>query len=496
MMNSDQCYFSKVQNNLFTKQKNIWPYFLIFFATMLVYANTLSSPLFFDDHNVIRNVSQFSLWEHLKFALLFKSRAIVMLSFKLNQLSHDFWLQWFHGINIAFHALNGCLVYSLLNKLCTQKQKNWFIPLWAALIFICHPNQVIAVSYITQRFVIMMAFFYLAAIILYFDIRQNQKQSKSIKAFKYSLLIVCIFLGNMSKEIFLSLPFVILSLELLFFNQAQTPFRKKLLFIIPLFLISFLPLILRFFPQISTSAYSFTKEGLLDSASHTIPGYLAMSVMVLFKYMKLFFMPAGSHFMHGDFLYYKTFFHLPVLIILFFHLSFFVYALTHYKKTPLFTFAVCFFYITISPEHSFLPLEWPMFEYRTYLSFMSFAVLIPFALFTVVCFFKQISLSAPQTIVGIILTAYILLLSLQSFEKNQVYQTNIGIWKQSVEFSPNQNVAYGRLATAYLINNNYRDALQAYTKALELKPYDTRYALAIGMCHLSLENIKQGMFWI
>jgi protein O-mannosyl-transferase len=495
-----------VLNKPNTKPTTFWPYFLIFLSTLLLYANSLNSPLFFDDHNVMRNASLFSLWDHLKFALQFKSRAIVMFSFKLNQLSPESWLQWLHATNIAFHALNGCLVYLLLNKLCTQKQKAWFIPLWATLIFICHPNQVIAVSYITQRFMIMMTFFYLSAIILYISIRQNQAQSdapqlkkqSSLSSFwlKYILLILCIFLGNMSKEAYISLPLVLICLEFTFLNNTKTSWKKKLLILTPLILISFLPLILRFFPQISTSAYSFTKEGLLDSTHHTIPGYLAMSVMILFKYITLFFLPSGSHFMHGDFLYYKTFFHIPVLIILFFHLCFFFYALTHYKKTPLFTFAVCFFYITISPEHSFLPLEWPMFEYRTYLSFMGFSILIPFTLFLIANKFKHKSLSSPKTIFSTVLIACILFLSLQSVAKNIVYKSNIEIWKQSVEQSPNQNVAYGQLGTAYLTNNNYRDALQAYTRALELKPYDTRYALAIGMCHISLQNLEKGMYWI
>jgi len=141
---------------------------LLLTATLAAYAAALRASFQFDDFNVIVDNPQVhalgAWWESMP-----GIRALLKLSYTLNwTISPEPF--GFHAVNIVVHALNGVLVYALahrvLNPAATSTSTGW-APLAAALVFVLHPAQTEAVTYVSGRSVSLMASLYLAALLLH-----------------------------------------------------------------------------------------------------------------------------------------------------------------------------------------------------------------------------------------------------------------------------------------------------------------------------------------
>jgi hypothetical protein len=102
-----------------------------------------------------------------------------------------------------------------------------------ALIFITHPVETQAVTYITQRFASLATLFYLLSFVLYVKWRVSQVGLKSAGLYVSSLLAAV--LAMKTKEISFTLPFVLVMYELFFFNERS--FKERIYPLVPFFLI-------------------------------------------------------------------------------------------------------------------------------------------------------------------------------------------------------------------------------------------------------------------
>ena len=189
---------------------------------LLLYSNTFRSSFVFDDfqaivgNQAIRNLKDLSLiWR------AFNTRFIVGLSLALNYaLGQDNTLGY-HLFNTLVHIFNSFWVYLLvkrtppvppsLNK--EGGQRGELVAFLTALIFLTHPIQTQAVSYIWQRATSLAAFFYLGALVFY--IKGRLKGSW----LGYGLWLLFTVLGMFTKEIVFTLPFMIALYEFVFLSS-------------------------------------------------------------------------------------------------------------------------------------------------------------------------------------------------------------------------------------------------------------------------------------
>src|SRR3972149_6211263 len=123
-----------------------------------------------------------------------------------------------------FHIINTILVWSFiritfltpaLKKQQITKNRN-AIAVFAALIFLTHPIQTQAVTYITQRFASLATFFYLLSAVAYIRARLYGIGFRAVFVLAVSVLAaVC---AMKTKEISFTLPFMIALAELAFFT--------------------------------------------------------------------------------------------------------------------------------------------------------------------------------------------------------------------------------------------------------------------------------------
>src|SRR6185503_15972049 len=96
----------------------------------------------------------------------------------------------YHVVNIVIHVLNGILVWWLMGLLLRRQKSERAAPisLAVALLFVCHPIQTQAVTYLTQRFTSLATFFYLLSVCLYLHTRLSVKEPGS-RALYFSLTV-------------------------------------------------------------------------------------------------------------------------------------------------------------------------------------------------------------------------------------------------------------------------------------------------------------------
>src|SRR3989338_8070945 len=152
--------------------------FLIILSLLagLVYSNSFSVPFHFDDHlNIVENAR---IKQPASFTDFSGTRYVGFLSFALNYQFGGLNVFGYHLVNLLIHIANVFLVYWLVLLLFRASSSPSPIPhspspfapwiaLTTALLFLVHPIQTQAVTYIVQRFASLVTLFYLLAVVCY-----------------------------------------------------------------------------------------------------------------------------------------------------------------------------------------------------------------------------------------------------------------------------------------------------------------------------------------
>ncbi len=130
---------------------------------------------------------------------------VTLLSYQFNYLMGGLSGGIYHATNLVLHALNGALVSYLIFLLLGRKR----IALFCGLLFVIHPLNTEAVSWLSGRKDLLSSFFYLSTLCLYLRYRYTGDKRMLIFA------VGTFTLGLLSKVSILTLPGAILLLEAL-----------------------------------------------------------------------------------------------------------------------------------------------------------------------------------------------------------------------------------------------------------------------------------------
>ncbi|MFT5388309.1 MAG: hypothetical protein ACI9E5_001445, partial [Candidatus Omnitrophota bacterium] len=213
--------------HLLTNRKS--PFIIIALFIVLgvgLYLNTMNAPFQFDDRDFItqsENIKDITDMPAIWNALGHPSRFVTFVSFALNYHFNQYRPFGYHVVNVALHILNTLLVWifiQLLYKTQPQekdKTKGRLIALVVALVFLAHPLQTQAVSYITQRFASLATLFYLLTLCLYI---KGRLKNNNIGLF--TLTIITMLIGMFTKQIAFTMPFIIILTEYVFLRKKSS----------------------------------------------------------------------------------------------------------------------------------------------------------------------------------------------------------------------------------------------------------------------------------
>ena len=165
----------------------------------------------------------------------------------LNPMGH-------HWTNLLFHVANTLLIFFIFQKMTGAIWKSAFV----AALFAVHPLHVESVAWVAERKDILSTFFGLLMIIAYY--RYVNKPNIA----KYLLIILFLSLGLMAKPMLVTMPFVLLLLDIwplkrLNFSLNQLPDKNSNLMLliwekIPLIILAVISIILTFLAQQSSGS--------------------------------------------------------------------------------------------------------------------------------------------------------------------------------------------------------------------------------------------------
>ncbi|HJP18139.1 MAG TPA: tetratricopeptide repeat protein [Nitrospinota bacterium] len=481
-------------------KRNAYSFSVIILISLLSYFNTFQNSFHFDDHDYILNNEAFK--EHLNYTFTIgstlsnlRNRSVVLHSLYLNYSVGGFNVFGFHVVNLTVHTLTCLLIFILLKETLRNFHfsKNRFksdtginIPLLSSILFAVHPINTQAVTYISNRSTLLATFFYLLSFI--FFIRSVRSISFS-SAFSFIFLsAISLLMGFGSKTIIITFPALFIIFYLLFLSQKTSVIKKDLLNKLTSsigFCIIASPLILALFSkQISYQRLSAINSKLLSPILGTLimaldvtEDYISSFIYLLteFKviisyYLKIIFFPFNQN-IDPDFLIAQALTDIPVLFSLFLIISLLIIGLYFYKKNPLITFGIFWFYITLLPTSSIIPLLDPVAEHRVYLPSIGIAMIISVFLND---FYKKKKTTGQATSL-IFIIAPIVILSSLTIQRNFIWKDEVSLWSDAAEKSPLKPRPFNNLGEAYEKKADYQKAIHSLKKAISLAP-DFDYA--------------------
>ncbi len=465
---------------------------LIFLAVVLCYFNSLHVPFVFDDYNsilgnpLIKDLKNFFTGKFFK-----RPRALVDLTFALNYAAGATDVVGYHLVNVFIHFINGLLVYVLVLSLFSALQDSGhiekvpshhaqWVALSAALIFVCHPVQTQAVTYVVQRYTSMAASFYLLSALLFIRGRllwirsTGGNKTGSLSLFFLSFAsAVCAFL---SKQNAASLPLTLMLLEFILFDRSWKGWRRKLLYLLPVFAV-FAALVL-FNVGGFRGAASLGKlledvdRATRETAHISRSTYFLTQLRVLCVYLALMFFPRHQC-VDYRYAFGTRFFQSWTPLAAGLLIGLVVLAVLVFRKKPLITLAVGWFFLTLSVESSVFPIRDALFEHRLYLPLFGFSLFSGEVIAWLV---------ARRRIAGVAaLVSVTIALGTATHFRNEVWSDPARLWQEAVACNPRNDRAYNNLGKVYLDRKEYRKAQEQFETALKIRPTNPYAQLNLGL---------------
>jgi tetratricopeptide (TPR) repeat protein len=492
----------------------LWVLLLLAFG-LIAYANSFNGAFHYDDiPRIVENDAIFDLANVGRIYSFCKERFLTYFTLALNYKISKLDPTSYHIFNFFIHYLAALFLYFLfmetlktpaMSKVDLRFPKR-FAAFFAAGIFLLHPLQTQAVTYIIQRAESMAGMFYLGS--LFFYVRARLTLPRNTAAGYYGLMILCATGAAFSKETAVTLPAMIVAYELLFFDTTLRDLLKRKVVIISLI------------PAGLIIAYKL--GGLIQRDFYydqiigfTRKQYILTEFSVLVTYLRLFFWPAGQN-LDWDYPVASTLLNMRTVTSLILLLALVLLAFISYRKSRLVTLGIVAFFLTLAPTSSIIPIKDVIYEHRLYLAIAFLAMASVQVLMQTLEKIEGSSTRGRQ--IGLAATVVIVLplLAGLTYARNEVWMNEISLWRDVVQKSPNMSrphlnygkalyagpypdlnkikeqfeiakrlcphcpIAHYNLAFVYWKEGDYQRAIASTLEAIKLKPdyYDAIYHLS------------------
>ncbi len=450
------------------------------------YANSFDGVFIWDDYNMfvdnplIRDIHNFI--SSLQGYHFNPQRYIGFLTFAANYHVGGLAVGGYHLVNLVIHLVNALLFYGIIKLSFKTPRLAANVPdhaarlaLFAGLLFVVHPVQTQAVTYIVQRFASLATLFYLLALLCY--IKGRLAATGRPRLFYYFATIVCAVLAMKTKETAFTLPLTVLVYELVFF---KAPTGKRLMILLPILAtLIIVPLSIlsvdKPLPDIMAQIAARTRVD-TDIARGD---YLFTQARVIMTYLRLIFLPVGQN-LDYDYPVYHSLAAPPVFLsfmVLIMLLGAAVYSLYRARRSndhdtaylTLFAFGVFYFFITMAVESSVLPIRDVIFEHRLYLSSPGIFLAITAVAFLVARRLDRKGMPAYKALTALLAVA-ILTFAGATYARNRTWKSGIRLWEDVAKKSPRKARVHNNLGLAYYKAGLFDSAEAQFKTAIRLKP--------------------------
>lgn len=475
----------KLSKNLFI----VTLFFIIWGA--LIYSNTFTASFHYDDFfNIVENTNVH--WNSLSFENirnLFNeeyARPVSFFTIALTYYFSDLDVRGYHYVNIGIHIVTAIGLFLFLRALLrlpnideNLRSRSNIVAFVSALLWFSSPIQTQAVTYIVQRMTALAAMFYVFALYAYITARLTKG---NIRYLMYAIVIILALLAFGSKQNAYTLLFYIFLIEILFINRDIRLSGGKIAVLICIVLI-FAALIWKHIPTLAMEPGSWL--------TYQVKTRFLTSVRVFIFYINQLLFPVQSQLnLEHDFQISRSLFEPPTTVFAVLVVTgLLAYALMVFKKYPLFSFFVIWFFGNLVLESFNLGLVL-IFEHRLYLPSMGFFALAGVGLER---FYRDIKRTELKWVFAIAMFLTVSLFSVNTYIRNKVWSDEYSLWFDVITKNPNSVNGYINLGNAFSKDDDYDESLRLYLKAKTLDPRNPTLRYGLGVVYFNLKRYDKAI---
>lgn len=387
------------------------------------------------------------------------SYAIDYHLWKLNPLGY-------HLGNTLLHGLSALLLYGIFLRLLRgdeegDRESAQVVSLTSALIFVVHPVNVEAVTWIASRKYGLLGLFCCLSLYLYLKSANGTKRHMGY----YSLSVVAYILALLASPLSVTLPGLLWLCDY-YREKKLTLFsiiRKNYLYYLPYGVLAIAQFItLR--QVLSGGPEPAIKSHFLNNPAYT----LLTMLRVLFDYIKNLILPLWLNNRYIDrfsinIFEYKIIVTLIVLLLV--GVRLFRCPRSNHRLMAL---CLGWFFLTLSPALNILPISTTMADRYLYVPAIGLFLGFSFWLYKSVRlrFAHRFNMVTYVSIVSLVLLAF----SYLTIQRNRVWANSQTLWEDSLRQAPNSYLAHLNLGDVFHQQGKLDEAITHYLEALRLDP--------------------------
>jgi len=427
---------------------------LLIIVGLIIYHDAYRVPFLFDDiQQILQNPRIQSL--NWPWGFLENTRRPILyatLAFDLNRYGPNPF--GFHIFNIVVHILAGVFLFLLIFKTCRFQKFSVLVrrdavllSLGASLLWLSHPIQTQAVTYVIQRAESLMGLFFLMSVYFSAQYLASRKMAWVTAA---GLAAVC---SGLTKEVALALPLVVLLYDRAFFSRSLAEALRDHG---RLYIVLSLTWAVMLYLYLTTQSEGHLTAGF--GMKELTPWLYAINQpRVILHYLSLIFFPTQLVFYYDMPAMTDLALLIPqILLIVGVVLGFAVFFRSHLVTGFL---GLCFFLI-LAPSSSFIPIKDLIFEYRVYLSLACIAVMVVVGMHSLIC--RWCPLRIQKFVFVFLIAGMVALLGRSTMQRNQIYLSEEALWKDVIRQQPWNSRAYNNLGEVAFRQGRLLEAKESF----------------------------------
>jgi len=446
-------------------QKQLACVLLLVLSSTGIYFNSLKGSFQFDDVPLINSqwIENLESFNRSVKISSFENRPVLLWTYALNNSLGKNKEFGFHLFNLMLHIGVTLLIFFSVLKTSSFHINNihnknpeesnpasiWIFPFITALIFSLHPLNTDSISYISSRSSVLATFFYLFSLYLFLNLF-NLEKKKTFSANNLILILLVaatMYLSLASKLIAATLPLLMSFWYFVFSRKDMEALWKRSWAYLFIILISIAVLFLLGDPWI----YNAKDQGL--ELYGQLPYLLIQIKIIVFYYLKLFLFPFNLSVDSG--MPFSSITEDPFIILAILIICGIVVTAIKSRNVWLLV-GTAWFFITLAPTSSFIPLNDLAVEHRTYL---------PMTLGLCMAVGWGISRLYPIWRFGF-LSLIIIPFSLGTITRNSDWISEISLWEDVARKNPSSSRAHNNLGKAYFEKGNLTRASYHFEKSI------------------------------
>ncbi len=444
---------------------------LLITAVGAAYHNSFDGPFVFDDLPAIQdNPTIRSPWPPATVlsppaASGVGGRPLANLSFALNRAIGGEAAASFHAGNLLLHAGSTLLLFGVLRRTLTASSP-WLAGA-IALLWSVHPLTTAAVTWLSQRTELLMAFCYLLT--LYAFIRGTAARCPGWMG----LSVAACLLGMMSKEVMVTAPVAVLLYDRTFvaggFRAAWAQRRGYYFALASTWLV---------LGYLLTTGLSLRSVGFGLGVSPL--RYALTEGQAILHYLQLSIWPAPLVFDYGAVYATASFAIAASALGVLGLLGATGWMLRHRPAAGFLAGAV---FLLLAPTSSFVPVaEQPIAENRMYLPLAAIVTGVALA-------FHGVARHRARKLLPTVAAALCIL----TLSRNVDYRSALSLWTDTTEKRPQNPRAHFNRGLALLTAGQAAEAIPAFERALALKPADAKAHHSLGHALLEFGRVDEAL---